>query len=63
MLSARSHAPRHGRGRVLDLADLPAVGKDAEAILELTDKIHHLTEVNNKLIDELHIQIEKSSRG
>jgi hypothetical protein len=28
--------------------------RDAEAILELTDKIHHLTEVNNKLTDEIH---------
>ncbi len=28
--------------------------KDAEAILELTDKIHHLTETNNRLTDEIH---------
>ena len=28
--------------------------KDAEAILELTDKIHHLTETNAKLTDEIH---------
>ena len=28
--------------------------KDAEAILELTDKIHRLTEANNKLTDEIH---------
>jgi hypothetical protein len=28
--------------------------KDAEAVLELTDKIHQLIEVNNKLTDEIH---------
>ena len=28
--------------------------RDAEAILELTDKIHHLTEANNRLTDEIH---------
>ena len=28
--------------------------KDAEAILELTDQIHQLLEVNNKLTDEIH---------
>ena len=28
--------------------------KDAEAILELTDQIHHLIELNNKLTDEIH---------
>ena len=28
--------------------------RDAEAILGLTDQIHHLTEVNNKLTDEIH---------
>ena len=28
--------------------------KDAEAILELTDQIHHLIEVNNRLTDEIH---------
>ena len=28
--------------------------KDAEAILELTDKIHHLTETNARLTDEIH---------
>jgi hypothetical protein len=27
---------------------------DAEAILELADKIHHLSEANNKLTDEIH---------
>ena len=33
--------------------------RDAEAILELTDKIHHLTEVNNKLTDEIHRLISR----
>ncbi len=28
--------------------------KDAEAILELTDQIHQLLEVNNELTDEIH---------
>jgi hypothetical protein len=28
--------------------------KDAEAILELTDQIHHLIEVNNKLTHDIH---------
>jgi len=28
--------------------------QDAEAILDLADKIHHLTEANNKLTDEIH---------
>jgi hypothetical protein len=28
--------------------------KDAEAILELTDQIHQLLEVNNRLTDEIH---------
>jgi hypothetical protein len=28
--------------------------KDAEAVLELTDEIHRLIEVNNKLTDEIH---------
>jgi len=33
--------------------------RDAEAILELTDKIHHLTEINNRLTDEIHNFIAK----
>jgi hypothetical protein len=33
--------------------------KDAEAILELTDKIHHLTEANNRLTDEIHHLVSK----
>ena len=28
--------------------------KDAEAVLQLTDEIHRLVEVNNKLTDEIH---------
>ena len=28
--------------------------RDAEAVLQLTDQIHHLIEVNNKLTDEIH---------
>jgi hypothetical protein len=28
--------------------------KDAEAILALTDQIHHLVEINHKLTDEIH---------
>jgi hypothetical protein len=28
--------------------------RDAEAVLELTDEIHKLIEVNNKLTDEIH---------
>ena len=33
--------------------------KDAEAILELTDQIHHLIEVNNRLTDEIHNSVAK----
>jgi hypothetical protein len=33
--------------------------RDAEAILELTDKIHHLTEANNRLTDEIHRLVTK----
>src|SRR5215472_18903023 len=33
--------------------------RDAEAILELTDKIHHLTEINNRLTDEIHNSVAK----
>jgi hypothetical protein len=36
--------------------------RDAEAILELTDRIHHLTEVNHKLTDEIHHLITGSPR-
>ena len=32
---------------------------DAEAILDLTDQIHHLIEVNNRLTDEIHTSIAK----
>ena len=35
--------------------------RDAEAILELTDQIHHLTMVNNKLTDEIHNLVSKPS--
>ena len=28
--------------------------RDAEAVLQLTDQIHHLIEVNNRLTDEIH---------
>jgi hypothetical protein len=31
--------------------------KDTEAVLELTDQIHHLIELNNKLTDEIHQRI------
>jgi hypothetical protein len=35
--------------------------RDAEAILELTDKIHHLTEANSRLTDEIHRLLSKPS--
>ena len=34
--------------------------KDAEAILELTDKIHQLTQANNRLTDEIHHLVSKA---
>lgn len=33
--------------------------KDAEAILELSDQIHHLIEINNRLTDEIHEVVSK----
>jgi hypothetical protein len=35
--------------------------RDAEAILELTDQIHHLSVVNNRLTDEIHNLVSKPS--
>ena len=37
--------------------------RDAEAILELTDKIHHLTTANNKLTDEIHHLVTSQVRS
>ena len=38
--------------------------KDAEAILALTDQIHHLVETNHKLTDEIHgLLSERQSKG
>ena len=34
---------------------------DAEAVLQLTDEIHKLVKINNKLTDDIHSILEKSS--
>jgi hypothetical protein len=37
--------------------------RDAEAVLQLTDQIHHLIEVNNKLTDEIHRVVAERTAG
>lgn len=37
--------------------------RDAEAILDLSDQIHQLLEVNNKLTDEIHQFVEQLTGG
>ena len=34
---------------------------DAEAVLQLTDEIHKLVKINNKLTDDIHSILEKNS--
>lgn len=34
---------------------------DAEAVLQLTDEIHKLIKINNKLTDDIHSIVEKNS--
>jgi hypothetical protein len=37
--------------------------KDAEAVLELTDEIHRLIEINNRLTDEIHGVVTERKGG
>jgi len=34
---------------------------DAEAVLQLTDEIHKLIKINNKLTDDIHRVVEKNA--
>jgi len=47
------------QGTVAVVSWISQTFRDAEAILELTDQIHHLTLANNKLTDEIHGLVSK----